>query len=273
MSTNRDDFSSKTKEMLSQRVAYRCSNPNCRKPTIGPHSDQSKSTKTGIASHICGAAPGGPRYDDTMSKEERVDISNGIWLCSDCARLIDVDEDKYKVHLIYAWKRAAEDLATAEMVSDSTISDKSILEFYAVCFNRAAFHDPIMCEGNIEDDFKKAIEDTLTALNTGVLYKRDGTLLKSCAQFKLSNPKWRAKMFAITTMLEALLRQLEIAIKEKKFSQRHDGFYYFSGQDGRSLEYWFDSTRCEIMDTLASVCFEVGIQINSSQKYNRYRRK
>lgn len=275
MSSNRDDFNSKTRDILAQRVAFRCSNPDCRKPTIGPNSEQTKVTRIGIAAHICAAAPGGPRYDENMTKEERENISNGIWLCSDCAKLIDVDVNKYTIHLIYAWKKAAEELALAEMISDSMTSsviDKKILEFYAICFNRSAFRDPIRCEGSIEDDFKKAIEDTLIALNTGVLRNRDGIDIKSSPQYKISNSKWREKMYAITSMLEALLRKLEIAIKEKQFMQRTDGFYCFNGQDGRDLEYWFDSTRAEIVDTLASICSEAGINIERFPKYNQYRR-
>jgi len=274
MSKNRDNFSPKTRDILAQRVAFRCSNPDCRKPTIGPNSDQTKVTRIGIAAHICAAAPGGPRYDENMTKEERENISNGIWLCSDCAKLIDVDVNKYTIYLIHTWKKTAEELATAEMISDSmtsSVTDKNILEFYAICFNRSAFHDPIRCEGNIEDDFKKAIEDTLTALNTGVLRNRDGVVIKSSTQYKISNSKWREKTYAIACMLEALLRKLEIAIKEKQFTQRPDGFYCFNGKDGRDLEHWFDSTRAEVIDTLASMCSEAGINIDRFPRYNRYR--
>lgn len=274
MKKNRDDFSTKTKEILAQRVAFRCSNLDCRKPTIGPNSEKTKATRIGIAAHICAAASGGPRYDETMTKEEREDISNGIWLCSNCAKLIDVDTNKYTTHQISDWKKSAEELASAEMINEkmaSTVIDKNILEFYAICFNRAAFRDPMRCEGNIEDDFKKAIEDTLIALNTGVLRGRDGRFIKSSPQFKISNPKWREKIGAITSMLEALLRQLEIAIKEKQFSQRPDGFYYFSGESGRKLECFFDSKRAEIISTLASVCSEANIEIEKHSSYNQYR--
>lgn len=274
MSKNRDDFSARTKGILAQRVAFRYSNPDCRKPTIGPNSDQTKATCMGIAAHICAAATGGPRYDIAMTKEDREHISNGIWLCSDCAKLIDVDINKYTTHLIHIWKKTAEELAAAEMINDSTaslVTDKHILEFYVSCFNRAAFRDPICCEGNIEEDFKKAIEDTLIALNTGFLRSRDGTEIKSSPQYKISDPKWREKIGAITSMLEALLRRLEIAIKEKQFLQRSDGFYYFQGESGRELEYWFDLTRAEISDTLASVCVEAGVAICKFPKHNKYR--
>ena len=35
MANRRDNFTPKTKELLAKRAGYLCSNPNCRKPTIG----------------------------------------------------------------------------------------------------------------------------------------------------------------------------------------------------------------------------------------------
>lgn len=78
MATNRDDFTAKTKETLAKRVGYLCSNENCRKLTSGPHEDQTKSTNMGVAAHITAAAPSGPRYDLTLTSDERKSISNGI---------------------------------------------------------------------------------------------------------------------------------------------------------------------------------------------------
>ena len=45
------------------------------------------------------------------------------------------------------------------------------------CFDRPAFQDRIYQEGRMED-FDRAIEDTIIALNTGVLRTRDGSILK-----------------------------------------------------------------------------------------------
>ena len=91
----RDDFDEKTKDLLAKRVGYRCSNPNCRQLTSGPQADSNKSLNIGVAAHITAAAKGGPRYDENISLEERASIENGIWLCQNCAKLIDNDPKRY----------------------------------------------------------------------------------------------------------------------------------------------------------------------------------
>ncbi|WP_222029983.1 hypothetical protein [Rhizobium leguminosarum] len=53
----------------------------------------------GDAAHICAAAPGGRRYDETMSREGRSGIGNAIWLCPTHARMIDRDEVTYRTKL------------------------------------------------------------------------------------------------------------------------------------------------------------------------------
>ena len=89
MRDNRDEFDQRTKETLAKRVCYRCSNPNCCKLTSGPHEDPSKSVNIGVAAHITAAASGGKRYNSEISSEARKSIDNGMWLCQNCAKLID----------------------------------------------------------------------------------------------------------------------------------------------------------------------------------------
>ena len=108
MNTNRDDFNKPTRETLAKRVGYRCSNPQCKKHTVGPHSEPTKSITLGIAAHIAAAAPGGPRYDPDMTKEERQNVENGIWLCSNCSILIDRDSHTYNKQLLFQWKSDSE---------------------------------------------------------------------------------------------------------------------------------------------------------------------
>ena len=54
----RDDFPARIKEVLAKRVGQRCSNPDCRRATSGPHEDLSRAVNVGVASHIAAAAAG-----------------------------------------------------------------------------------------------------------------------------------------------------------------------------------------------------------------------
>lgn len=107
MKNARDDFSSLVKEILAKRVGYLCS--NCKQPTIGANEAPTKSTSIGVAAHITAAAPGGMRYSKNLLPEERSDINNGIWLCSNCATLIDKDPDKFTIDILYEIKLQAEE--------------------------------------------------------------------------------------------------------------------------------------------------------------------
>ena len=57
----RDDFSQATKDLLANRVGWKCSNPNCRKATRGAGAEKTDIINIGVASHITAASKGGPR--------------------------------------------------------------------------------------------------------------------------------------------------------------------------------------------------------------------
>lgn len=118
MSNNRDEFNKTTKDILAKRVGYLCSNPECRKLTIGPNVAQDKATSIGIAAHITAASAGGPRYDEDMTNEQRSHIDNGIWLCSNCATLIDKDKDSFPKEHLNEWKQTAEEEAYSKINGD-----------------------------------------------------------------------------------------------------------------------------------------------------------
>ena len=116
MANNRDDFKETTKRIMASRVGYICSHPDCNAFTIGPsYEGEEKTSVIGVAAHICAAAPGGKRYDPSMSREERRSINNGIWLCETHARLIDTDETTYTIDVIKEWKRQAEEQASKRL--------------------------------------------------------------------------------------------------------------------------------------------------------------
>lgn len=107
----RDELAKDVKEILAKRVGSRCSNPNCRRPTSGPQENRHKMINIGVAAHISAAAPGGPRFDATMAPEERSGIENAIWLCQNCAKLIDNDPVRYTADLLEQWRRVSEEAA------------------------------------------------------------------------------------------------------------------------------------------------------------------
>jgi len=111
----RDDFPLPTKELLAERVAYRCSNPECRQVTSGPQKDPTKSINIGVAAHITAASAGGPRFNPSMTPDERRSAGNGIWLCQSCAKLVDNDPTRYGVDVLHRWKELAEKTATLEL--------------------------------------------------------------------------------------------------------------------------------------------------------------
>ena len=113
----RDDFHQKTKTLIAAKAGYRCSNPECRKPTIGSDAAQTGITNLGVAAHITAAAAGGPRFDPNLTPEERRHESNSVWLCQNCAKLIDSDLGYFTVELLSTWKKQAQGRAFREMVA------------------------------------------------------------------------------------------------------------------------------------------------------------
>jgi len=111
----RDDFSKQTLDVLAKRVGVRCSNPSCRKLTIGPRSESHHIVNIGIGAHITAASDGGPRFNPCLTSEQRQSPENGIWLCQNCAKLIDNDSARYSVELLKEWKTRAERNALDEI--------------------------------------------------------------------------------------------------------------------------------------------------------------
>ena len=146
--SNRDEFSKRTKNNLALRACYLCSLGGCQKLTVGP-SDESNSgtTNIGVAAHICAASKGGPRYVENMTQAERRHITNGIWLCSDHAALIDRDKATYTIDVLRAMKREHE-VAIQESVRSGARIIVSVGDLIA-------FGPEIVCTGTVRevDDF------------------------------------------------------------------------------------------------------------------------
>ena len=100
----RDEFSEQIRRALALRVGNRCSRPECGALTSGPQDDPSKAVNVGVAAHITAASEGGPRFDPLLTPDERMAASNGIWLCQNCAKLVDSDVVRFSIELLQRWK-------------------------------------------------------------------------------------------------------------------------------------------------------------------------
>ena len=105
----RDEFSAATKRRLANRAGQVCSKPGCGAPTIGAQmGDPRGIINVGVAAHITAAASNGPRYDASLTPEQRADDSNGIWLCLLHGKAVDDDDNNFTVETLRGWKDAAE---------------------------------------------------------------------------------------------------------------------------------------------------------------------
>lgn len=109
--TKRDEFAAHVKRALSARAGSACSNPECGASTSAPHEEPAKAVNLGVAAHITAAVPDGPRYDASLTPIARAAIQNAIWLCQNCAKLIDNDPTRFPVELLRTWKAKREDYA------------------------------------------------------------------------------------------------------------------------------------------------------------------
>ena len=123
---NRDDFLLSTKNQIAKRAGWICSFPTCGKHTVGASSDGQSEINIGTAAHICAAAPGGPRYDATMSTEERSSANNGMWMCRDHGKIIDAHDPKFTVELLREWKKQAECASYERVINNESVARHSI---------------------------------------------------------------------------------------------------------------------------------------------------
>ena len=132
--SNRDEFSDDTKRKVALRANHHCSFRGCPQPTSGP-SDKSPEAVNmiGKAAHIHAAAsgPGARRYLASMTREERIHITNAIWLCATHADLIDRDEVTYTADVLRAMK-AEREAKCAERQRNAVLAGESIPDLVAI---------------------------------------------------------------------------------------------------------------------------------------------
>jgi tetratricopeptide (TPR) repeat protein len=110
---------------LAQRAGYRCSNPGCQRATVGAAPTKHSVINIGAAAHLTAAAPGGPRYDPSLTADQRRGEENGIWLCRVCADFIDDDPAYYSLDLLRSWKEGAEGRSFIAVVTFAGVNDEA----------------------------------------------------------------------------------------------------------------------------------------------------
>jgi tetratricopeptide (TPR) repeat protein len=105
MAGQRDNFTQAVKTAVALRVHHQCCFPACGVATVGPSANSKMGVAiVGVAAHITAAAPGGPRYDPSLTPEQRSSIDNAIWLCATHGTLIDRDDTRFPTDLLKQWK-------------------------------------------------------------------------------------------------------------------------------------------------------------------------
>ena len=167
----RDEFIANTRHTLAERVASRCSKCGC--VTSGPQEVPEKAINIGVAAHITAASPGGPRYDPNLSQEERCSISNGLWLCHNCAKLVDNEPSRYTEELLQQWKSNAESDARSHLGRPAQIRTMLHTQFDVASGSEQLQIDPTTGNRLIFDP----IERTVTEYHQGTSTKVNVTRL------------------------------------------------------------------------------------------------
>jgi hypothetical protein len=249
----RDEFPKAVADMLAKRVGNRCSNPACRKRTSGPHTERDKALNVGVAAHITAASPGGPRYDASLTQEERKSIDNGIWLCQSCAKLVDNDEARYARGLLVQWKQDAEQDALREIESasgDKGPSDVEALKEYSAQFDRAALQDSLRSCGSYKK-FAEALGDLIGLLNTGAVQGR--TLTKRRADF--DNPAWRKSLETLYHEVRGLRGLYTGLVRSGEIDEEKCA----CGFRNHSMYHDFEAKKQEIIDQLNALLTEANL--------------
>jgi hypothetical protein len=175
---NRDGFNATIVQVLAKRASYICSNPDCRYLTIGPStSDPEDFSFIGVAAHITAAAPKGPRYDPSLSPEQRSSIDNGIYLCRTCSTLIDKNKGRdFPVQLLRRWKSEHESWVRSNLNKSVHSLVKIRHPILEVCFDGGSTRLEIQKRKAVkkEADDKAELSECIIRLDMQIVNRGDG---------------------------------------------------------------------------------------------------
>lgn len=87
-------------------TAFRCGEPECRRPLYRVNDDTGDTILNSEVAHIHARSEGGPRWKEGMTADENRSPDNLIPLCFEHAWEIDTSEDDYPADLLRSWKAA-----------------------------------------------------------------------------------------------------------------------------------------------------------------------
>jgi hypothetical protein len=154
----RDNFNKATRELLAKQAGHHCAHPHCGKSTSGADESGTGAINIGVAAHITAASAGGPRYDPTMTSEQRKDASNGIWLCQDHAHAVDADDSGFSAETLRTWKQQAK-----------ARSWQALMAGMAGAIPVRGFQLDAVDGVDIRHRFNLAVDEDLIALKAGLL--------------------------------------------------------------------------------------------------------
>lgn len=181
------DFSKDTIDTLARRAGFICSNPDCQKSTVGPNSEPSKSLVIGEAAHIRGARLKSKRYDPNMTDHARAEITNGIWLCRNCHKLVDSDEQRFPSALLFKWREiheqaVSQNIGKRSMALRAEIENEAYSRFNQMpdVIKRIVWDKPEAWEWRLTAElfshFNSPIFKRYDALRTGLYTERNDTV-------------------------------------------------------------------------------------------------
>lgn len=124
-SVNPHSFTSGTQKALFRLARGTCYFPGCAREIL-TYEGKEPLVDVQIA-HIAAAEPGGPRFDASMTDEQRRSIDNLILLCQAHHNLVDkVRPTDFPVDDLRQWKSENEDAALRSALSDANVDEANL---------------------------------------------------------------------------------------------------------------------------------------------------
>lgn len=117
-------YKPRTVRKLDTLSGNKCAAPGCPRALIA----RDKESIVSKICHIEAANPKGPRYNPSMSDDDRRHFNNLILLCDECHIIIDNkdNESKYPVQLLKDWKMAHESKQIERLNSNTSLLSQAI---------------------------------------------------------------------------------------------------------------------------------------------------